>query len=378
MNSSLPESEDPLVSFFLELARIPSPSGHEREIVDYLTSRLRLLGLNPQEAEPIEDHPAAAGNLYCRLPASAGGIPVLFSAHMDTVESEAGALPEPVIDAGVIRSGSRAVLGSDDKAAVAAMVYTLEQVIKEGLPHAGIELLLTVGEESGLRGAKECSLDGVVAECGFCMDATGPVGGIVVRSPSQVTIRAEFNGRAAHAGVAPEKGRSAIAAAARAVSEMELGRIDAETTANIGIIRGGEAVNVVPARCRIAGEARSHNDGSLERQVTAMLDAIAFAAAYSQVDAQVSTVDEFRGFDLSEGNLPYRLAERALRKIGREPVPVTTGGGSDVNILILKGLPCVNLALGMEAVHTPDEHITIESLRAARQLLLAILDQALK
>ena len=376
MNPRTPEQDDPLISLFLELVRVPSPSGQEREVVDFLATRLRGLGLDVEESEPLDDSPAAAGNLYCRLPGSAAGIPVLFSAHMDTVASEAGALPRPVLDGGVIRSGSRAVLGADDKAAVAAIVHTVETVIRKGVPHAGIELLLTVGEESGLRGAKASSLDGIAAECGFCMDATGPLGGLVVRSPSQKTIRATFVGKPAHAGVAPEEGRSAIAAAARAISEMRLGRIDAVTTANIGIIRGGEAVNVVPDRCSIAGEARSHDDARLEEQVTAMLDAIAFAATHAEVDVEIATVDEFRGFDLSGGNLPYELAERALKQIGMEPRGVETGGGSDVNVLILKGLPCVNMTIGMESVHTPEETITLESLQAAHRALMAILEQA--
>ncbi|MCL4309878.1 MAG: M20/M25/M40 family metallo-hydrolase [Actinomycetota bacterium] len=376
MNFHGAESDDPLISLFTELVRIPSSSGHEREVMDFLTTRLRGLGLAVEESDPIEDHPEAAGNLYCRLPATKSGTPVMLSAHVDTVASEEGALPHPVVEEGVIRSGSRAVLGADDKAAVAAIVRVVEEIVHGSIDHGGIELLLTVGEESGLRGAKASSLEGFSARCGFCFDSTGPVGGLVVRSPSQKTIRATFIGRSAHAGVAPEQGRSAIKAAARAVAEMPLGRIDAETTANIGIIKGGEAVNVVAGRCQIAGEARSHDDARLEEQVTAMLDAISFAATVTEVDVEVSTIDEFHGFDIGGGNPAYDLAWRALEDAGIKPHAASTGGGSDVNVFILKGMSCVNLASGMENVHTSDEYILVESLRQLRRVILAIVARA--
>ena len=366
----------PLVSLFLELVRIPSPSGFEREVMDFLTNRLRGLGLEVGESAPLEDHPGSAGNLYCRLPATSSGFPIMLSAHADTVASEEGALPHPVLEGGFICSGSRAVLGADDKAAVAPIIHVVERIVHEQIPHAGIELLITVGEEGGLRGAKAASMEGMAAACGFCFDSTGPLGGMVVKSPSQKTVRAAFAGTSAHAGVAPEEGRSAVAAAARAVAEMRLGRIDGETTANIGIIRGGEAVNVVPDRCVIAGEARSHDREKLENQVSAMLDAITFAATVEGVDVETQVVDEFHGFDLSEGNLPYDLARRALERLGIEPRPVTTGGGSDVNVFILKGLPCLNLSVGMEKVHTPDEYISVEALRRMEDLLLALVEEA--
>jgi tripeptide aminopeptidase len=369
-------ADNPLIALFLELTRIPSPSGHEREVMDFLTNRLRGLGLEVEESNPIEPHQESAGNIYCSLPATTAGVPILLCAHSDTVASEAGALPHPVLENGVIRSGSRSVLGADDKAAVAAIVDSVERVIRESVPHAGIEVLITVGEESGLRGAKAATLKGIAAECGFCFDSTGPVGGMVVKSPSQKTLRATFIGRSAHAGVAPEEGHSAVAAAARAVAEMQLGRIDGETTANIGLIKGGEAVNVIPDRCVIAGEARSHNHDKLEAQISAMLDAIAFAATAESVDVETAVVDEFQGFDLSKGNQPYDLAYAALKKIGIDPKPVSTGGGSDVNVLNLKGLSCVNLAVGMEKVHTSDEYITTESLRQAQALVLALIAEA--
>lgn len=370
-------SSDSLVSLFLELAGIPSPSGHERAVNDFLTTRLRGLGLEVMESEPLyPESGSSAGNLYCRLEASVPGIPILLSAHTDTVPSEEEALPEPVVEDGVIRSASRSVLGADDKSAVAAIVFTIEQIVRSGFPQAGIELLLTVGEEGGLLGAKMSTMDGVAAECGFCLDSTGPVGDVIVRSPSQKTISATFLGVSAHAGVVPEEGRSAVRAASRAIASMNLGRLDMDTTANVGIIRGGEAVNVVPDRCTINSEARSHSHEKLESQVAHMIDAIQLAAAEEEVDVELTVVDEFHGFDFSAGGLPIDLAERAFTRMGLETKRASTGGGSDVNVFNLKGLPCVNLATGMEKVHTPEEYIAVESLHQMHEFLMALVEEA--
>jgi tripeptide aminopeptidase len=376
MSEDLPEIADPLVTLFLELARMPSPTGGERPVVDYLKEYLSSLGLEIDEGEPVEPGPLAAGNIYCRIPATTDGIPILLSAHTDTVISEPGAAPDPVIEGGIIKSGSEAVLGADNKAALAVMACAVKKVVQQELPHAGIELLFTVCEESGLRGAKASSLEGVIAESGFCMDCTGSVGSIVVRSPSQKTIRAEFIGLAAHAGVAPEDGRSAVKAAAKAISNMELGRLDDETTANIGTIRGGNAINIVPAGCMIEGEARSHDSDRLDEVIAAMIESITVAAAEEGVDVKTTVVDEFSGFDFREGGLTVELAARAMKRMGLVPSYISTGGGSDVNVLNLKGLPCVNLAIGMEKLHTADEYIAVESIQQAYQLILEVIREA--
>ncbi len=370
-------SADPLVTLFMELARIPSPSGHERAVNDFVTTRLRGLGIDVDEDEPLyPDSGESAGNLYCLLAGSVPGIPVLLSAHTDTVPSEEEAFPDPVLDEGMIRSGSRAVLGADDKAALAAIVYAVERIVHDQVPHAGIELLLTVGEEGGLRGAKASNLDVVVAKAGFCLDSTGPVGGVIVRSPSQKTVNATFFGRSAHAGVVPEDGRSAVAAAAKAIAAMKLGRLDDETTANVGIIRGGEAVNIVPDRCSIQSEARSHSLEKLEEQVAHMIDAINLAATEEEVDVELTVADEFQGFDFSGGGLPIELAERAFKRMGLSSSRTSTGGGSDVNVFNLKGLPSVNLATGMEKVHTSDEYVSVESLHQMHGFLRALIEEA--
>ena len=215
-------------------------------------------------------------------------------------------------------------------------------------------------------------MERVVSKCGFCLDCTGPVGGVIVRSPSQKTLHATFIGKSAHAGVVPEQGRSAVAAAAKAVAVMRLGRLDDETTANVGIIKGGEAINVVPDRCVIQSEARSHDRDKLESQVAHMIEAINLAAAEEEVDVEVTVSDEFHSFDFSGGGLPIDLAEQAFKQMGLKTRRLSTGGGSDVNVFNLKGLPCVNLATGMEKVHTPEEYISVESLHLMYDFLMSL------
>ena len=219
-------------------------------------------------------------------------------------------------------------------------------------------------------------LTGLQARAGFVFDSTGPVGDVIVRAPSQKMVKAEFHGTAAHAGIAPEKGRSAILAAARALAAMRLGRLDEVTTANVGVIEGGSATNIVPERCRLEGEARSHDPQKLAAQVGDMLEAINVAATETGVDVQVTVTDEFTAFALDDDALPVRIAVTALERAGFTPRLIGSGGGSDVNVYNAAGLPSVNLSVGMENVHTPDEYLPVVRLHEAASLLRAIIEAA--
>ncbi len=200
-------------------------------------------------------------------------------------------------------------------------------------------------------------------------DSTGAIGEVITRAPSQKSMSADFHGVAAHAGIAPEKGRSAIVAAAHAVAAMRLGRIDELTTANVGVIAGGSATNVVPERCRIEGEARSHDPARLAAQMTHMIDAVQLAAGVAGIDVETTVRDEYSGFALDDDALPVRIARVALHDMGVEPRVGPSGGGSDVNVYNARGLPAVNLSVGMENVHTPDEFFPVARLHDAHRLL---------
>ena len=345
-----------VLPLFLELVAIPSPSGEEEAVAEHVRGYLRDLGLEA-DADP-------AGNLLARLPAPAGesGRPIFLCAHLDTVPAS-GPI-EPVVEDGVITSAADTILGADDKAAVAVLLEAARLILAEGRPHAGVELLFTTREETGLEGAFAFDSSRLEARLGFVYDYSGSVGEVVVAAPSGRAIDVVFTGRPAHAGINPEDGRSAIVAAARAISDLRLGRIDDETTANAGLIEGGSALNVVPAHCRLALEARSRDDRKLADLVQEMLDSLSFAAAVADCEVDATVEDKYRGYRLAPDDPALVLARRALERAGFEPTEVEVGGGSDANVFNERGLHCVNVANGMANVHTADETIAVADLEA--------------
>ena len=360
---------DDLLDLFVRLVEIPSPSGHERAVADFILAWLRDRGLEPTEDGSAAATGAGSGNISVVLPGEGRGTPILVAAHMDTVTVNGPV--EAVVEGGVVRSAGDTILGADDKAACAVLLSVLCGLAAEA-PACSLEGVFSTCEEIGLRGAKALDIGGIGAKAGFVFDSTGPIGEVITRAPSQKIVVAEFHGAAAHAGVAPEEGRSAIVAAARAVAAMNLGRLDEISTANIGIIAGGAATNIVPERCRIEGEARSHDPERLAAQIGDMIAAINLSAAAEAVDVTTSVSDEFTAFALPDDALPVRIACAALHAVGVEPRLASSGGGSDVNVYNLRGLPAVNLSVGMEKVHTPDEYMPVERLHEAERLLHAI------
>lgn len=364
-------NEERLLREFLELVQIDSVSGQERQICDRLKEKLAALGLQVTEDAAAQKEPESAGNIIAHLPGTGTGPHLLFCAHMDTVEPGRGI--EPVIGPdGVIRSGGETILAADDKAGIAAILEALRGMTAEKINHGGLTLLFTVGEEIGLLGAKALS-PSLRADMGFVLDATGKPGEIIVRAPSQDKIVATVHGRAAHAGVNPEAGINAIVVAARAIAAMPLGRIDQETTANIGIIRGGKAVNIVPDNAYLEGEVRSLRS-TRRAEHTALLCRIleeTAQAAGATVDVHVELL--YEGFDLSPSEPVVRVAQEAARRCGLQPVLAQSGGGSDANILNARGIPTVNLATGMEKVHTTEEQIAVADLVSLARLVQAII-----
>jgi tripeptide aminopeptidase len=357
-----------VLPLFLELAAIPSPSGEEEAVAEQVRAYLHDLGL---EAEGDD-----AGNLLARLPATPGesGEPVFFCAHLDTVPAS-GPI-EPVVEDGIVTNGANTILGADDKAAVAVLLEAVRLVLAEGRSHAEIELLFTTREETGLEGAFAFDVSRLNARLGFVYDYSGAVGEVVVAAPSGRAIDVVFAGRNAHAGINPEDGRSAIVAAARAISDLRLGRIDDETTANAGLIEGGSALNVVPARCALAVEARSRDERKLAELVQEMLDSFAFAAAVSECEMEATVVDKYSGYRLADDDPALLLAREGLLRAGFEPTEVEVGGGADANVFNERGLHCVNVANGMTNVHTADEEIAVADLEAMVRVTLELIAAA--
>ena len=365
-----------VVGLFTELAAIPSPPGSEREVADRVVAYLRDLGLDVSEDDAGDRIGANAGNLLARLaPSSAnGGTPIFLCAHLDTVQPT-GPL-EPVVEDGVIRNAGGTILGADNKAAVAAMLEAVRLILSENRPHAGIELLFTPKEEVGLQGAKAFDSDRLEAGVGFVFDHAAPIGEVMLGAPYARALEVTMRGRAAHAGMAPEEGRSAIAAAARAITDFRLGRLDDETTANVGLIQGGTAKNIVPDHCSFSIDVRSHDERKLADLVQEMLETITFAAALEQCEAETTVEESYRGYRLTRGDLPVRMACAALEREGFEPRLALGGGGADANVFNERGRPCVNLANGMTAIHTPDEHIAVADLERMVDVTLALVDVA--
>ncbi len=363
------------LELFLELAALPSPPGEERAVADRVTAYLRELGLEVEEDDVGPKIGSNAGNLLCRLPGRAnGGTPLFLCAHLDTVPPQ-GPL-EPVVEDGVVRNAGGTILGADNKAAVAAMLEAVRQIFQERRPHAGLELLFTQKEEVGLRGAGAFEHTKLEAELGYVYDQAAPIGQIILGAPYGRTISARFHGRAAHAGMVPEEGRSAIAAAARAIADLRLGRIDEQTTANVGLITGGSARNIVPEWCSFEAEARSHDERALADLVQEMLDTMGFAASLGDCTLETEIGVTYDGYRLRDQDPVVQLAARALRQCGFEVTTALTGGGADANVFNQRGIPCLNLANGMAEIHTADEHIAVADLDAMVDVTLALVDAA--
>lgn len=368
---ALPE----VIGLFARLCEIPSPSGQEGAMADAVIAELTRMGAEITQDDASTALPGAGcNNIVARFAPTAEGIPIMFCAHVDTVPLLG---PIEVVQQGEwLTNRHEAILGGDDKAAVAVMLHAMDRVVREGIPHAGIELVFTPCEEVGLRGAAHFDTSVLRAAFGFVYDHTGELGGIVTQAPTHKEMAVTFRGTAAHAGIQPEQGRSAITAASRAIAAMPLGRIDDATTANIGTITGGSATNVVAEECVITAECRSRDAEALDRQLTAMLDAFAWAGTECECDVQISVRDHFTGYALQPDDPQVVMAREALEDCGIEPRLVASGGGSDVNAFILNGFPAVNLCNAMVEVHTPSERIRVVDVERMVDVTLAIIARA--
>src|SRR5438874_9852002 len=362
------------LSLFLELAGIPSPSGEERAVAGV---ELRYRGALRLEADEDSCGPAigsSMGNIYGDLEPTAPGTPLFFCAHLDTVPPS-GPL-EPIVDGDVVRNAGGTILGADNKSAVVAMLEGVRRVLAENRPHAGIELVFTPKEEVGLIGANAFDHDRLRAQVGYVYDHAGPVGEIILGAPWSYAMDVTFHGRAAHSGMFPEEGRSAIPAAAKAIADLRLGRVDEQTTANVGVISGGTAGNIVPEWCTFRAEARSQDERRLNEIVQEMLDAFSFAATATDCEVETETRKSYVGYRFKRDDEAVQLAAAALERCGYEPSYGFSGGGADANVFNERGRRCVNLADGMVDIHTPDEHIAVEDLEAMVDVTVALVDTA--
>ena len=354
--------QDRLVQTFTELVRIDSPSGGEGKTAEYVAQRLRALGLKPKTD--------ALFNVTATLDGT--GEPFLLNAHMDSVAPCLGIKPQVDKERGVVTSDGTTILGADDRAGVAALLEALQVLRDRNVRHRPLEIAITVQEETGLSGARALDLSTFNSKMGVVLDSHGPVGGIVVASPSHNQIKAAITGHAAHAGLEPEKGVSAILVAAEAIAAMPLGRIDAETTANIGVIHGGSARNIVPERCELMGEARSHRESKLKRQTSAMARALEHAARRRGARVDIRIERAYDMYRISPRAEIVRVLSAAIERIGRQPRLEASGGGSDANVFNANGIVALPVSVGYNKIHTTEEFVPIEELVKTAQLVVEL------
>ena len=362
-----------LLDTFFELLKIKSPSGNEKQIVEYVKNKLEGLGLDVHVDDSGKDYGSNSGNLVAiyktKNPSSSK--PIFLVAHLDTVEVKGEIIPS--LEKGkVINKDKETILGSDDKVAVAAIIEAMEAIRDNDIPTGDIYIIFTISEEIGVVGAKYVDLGLVKARYGFVFDSDGDIGTIITRAPYQDSIYADFKGKAAHAGIEPESGINSIKAASEAVSKMKIGRLDKETTANIGKIQGGVARNIVPENTCLEMEARSLKLSKLEKLTGSMVQKLKEASKKYNTRLKLKVVREYDGFKIKNGETPLIVAQSVIKNMGITPKVTSSGGGSDINVFNAKGKRAVNLSSGMEKVHTSKEYARVRELEKLAVLVLQI------
>ncbi len=367
-------NEERLLKEFLELVQVDSETKNEAEIAKVLNQKFTELGLDVVEDDTTAATGHGAGNLICTLKGQKEEVDTIyFTSHMDTVVPGKGI--KPSIKDGYVVTDGTTILGADDKAGLAVMLEVVRVLKEQAISHGTIQFIITVGEESGLVGAKALDPELLVAKYGYALDSDGQVGNIIVAAPTQAKVKATIFGKTAHAGVAPEKGVSAITIAAKAISRMPLGRIDEETTANIGRFEGGTQTNIVCDHVEILAEARSLVNEKMEEQVKKMKAAFEEVASEMGGRAEVDIQVMYPGFKFGEGDHVVEVARKAAAKIGRTSELLRSGGGSDANVIAGFGIPTVNLAVGYEEIHTTNERMPVEELNKLAEYVIAIIEE---
>ncbi len=367
-----------LVNEFMELVQIDSETKHEQAISLVLKQKFADLGLEVSEDDAAAKTGHGAGNLFALWEGSGtveGAPTIFFTCHMDTVTPGVGIKPQLDED-GYIRSDGTTILGADDKAGIAAIFEAIRTVTEQGIPHGRIQFVITVGEESGLLGARALDGSKLEAKFGYALDSNGAIGDIAVAAPTQARVTIKMYGRSAHAGVNPEDGISAIQVAAKAIARMPLGRIDEETTANIGRFEGGGATNIVCDFVKLDAEARSIVQHKLDRQIEAMRAAVESAAEEFGAKGELESDIIYPAYHYEDDAPVVQLARQAIEAIGRTPRTFHSGGGSDANIFNGLGVPTVNLAVGYEHIHTTKEQIKVEDLVKTTELVVELIKKA--
>ena len=360
---------------FFDLVKVKCSTRAEREIADILKNRLLKLGLTVTEDQTGQNLGGNCGNVFGYLPGNIAGAPVLLlSAHMDCVEPCANI--EPVLQDGIITSAGNTVLGADDKSGIAAILEALQQLQEQQLPHGDIQVVFTIAEEGGVNGSKNMDPSWLKADYGYVLDSSGNPGKFITTAPGQNRIDITIQGKSAHAGVAPETGLNAIVVAGKALAQLKQGRLDEETTSNVGLIQGGVATNIVPDRVVVTCEVRSRNASKMEEQTQLLCETFRTVAEANGARAEITVKKAYDPYVLPDQSPVTAIAVKAAKSINLEPSLEGTGGGSDANFFNVFGVPSTVVATGMSKVHTTDEYIKEEHLYQTAALVLALIKTA--
>lgn len=360
-----------MINNFLNYVQIDSESYHEKEMCDYLAKQLMELGFEVIQNNVGAEFNSTGYNVIAKYAGDSSKDPILLSAHLDTVTPGKGI--KPIVDGDRIHTDGSTILGGDDKAGVAIIVECMQTIKENNVSSRPIEAVLSICEEVGLLGAKHVDMNLINAKEGIVIDSGGPIGTIVTKAPAQDAITVTINGKAAHAGMAPEEGVSAIQIAANAISNMTLYRIDEETTANFGYINGGGATNIITEKVELKGETRSLDVEKLEKQTDHMIDALEKAAIELGGTTNIEVVRNYNPFVVDENSKIVNDLKAAFTSVDLEPITASTGGGSDTNVYFERGINCVNISCGMDKVHTTDEQISIKDIENTAKALYAFL-----
>lgn len=374
-SAAMTVNQDRLVSTFLDLVRLNTPPRSERLASEMAMSILQELGFDCRFDDAGIAVGGDVGNLFASKKGTVAGAPtIFFSAHFDTVEPTEGI--DPIIEGDIIRSDGNTVLGADDKCGIAPILEAMRMLVEHEVPHGDIQLILTICEEIGLVGAGKIDRDDITSAYGFVLDGGPPVGSFVYSAPTQDIFEVWIRGKSSHAGALPEEGVSAISIAAKAVARMNIGRVDHETTANVGIIRGGVATNIIPAECYLKCEARSRNIDKLIRTRDTMINLFKEEADAAGGSVSVECYNAYPGYELNMKATVLAIGAKAAENIGLEPLMRVTGGGADANIFNALGIPTTVLGCGMMNIHRHDEYVKISDMVKTTELVISIVQTA--
>lgn len=369
-------NEQRILDEFLELVQIDSLSLKEAEVAKVLVKKLEEIGFSVEIDNAGEKANGETGNIIATLKGNKEGKKLLFSSHMDTVVPGLGIKPIVDEEKGIIRTDGTTILGSDDKAGIAAILEAIRTVKENNVDHTDIQVVFSMCEECGMVGAKNLDYSKINSDYAFVLDSGGSPGEIVIEAPAQDVIKVKITGKAAHAGIEPEAGISAIMVAARAIENMNLLRIDKETTANVGIVNGGTATNIVMKELDILAEARSLNEEKLDVQTNHMVETFKKAAEEFDAEIEIDVNRVYTPLNTDKNSDIVKLAKKAFANMGIEGYTAASGGGSDTNILYKNGFSAINLGVGMKNAHTVNEYIAIKDLYNSARMLIEIIKEA--